>query len=126
MEAKPTVLCIDDEEAALNSRRRVLESAGYRVVNARSGKDGLKVLDTERIDAVLLDYWMPEQKGLEVASAIRRLTPKTPIIVVSGYAPLPNEAVGLADEWFLKGDHPQDLLFKISELIKKKTNDSGH
>jgi CheY-like chemotaxis protein len=120
METKPTVLCIDDEERALDSRRRVLESAGYRVLNARSGKDGLNLLGTERIDAVLLDYWMPEQKGLEVASAIRRLTPQTPIIVLSGYAPLPTEALGLVDEWFLKGDHPENLLSKISELIKKR------
>jgi CheY-like chemotaxis protein len=121
METKPTVLCIDDEENALNSRRRVLESAGYRVVNARSGKDGLKVLGTERIDAVLLDYWMPEQKGLEVASSIRRLKPQTPIIVLSGYASLPNEALGLVNEWFLKGDHPENLLHAIGELIKKAT-----
>jgi DNA-binding response OmpR family regulator len=61
----------------------MLEAAGYRVLYARSGKEGLELLHSERVDTVLLDYWMPDQKGLEVARAIRRLKPQLPIIVLS-------------------------------------------
>jgi CheY-like chemotaxis protein len=114
-----TILCIDDDETALNSRRRVLESVGYRVLYAKSGKDGLELLRSERVDTVLLDYWMPEQKGLEVARAIRQLKPQLPIIILSGYASLGDEAVGLADEWFIKGDTAENLLSKIAELMRK-------
>jgi CheY-like chemotaxis protein len=116
---KGTILCIDDEQAALNSRRRVLESAGYRVLQARSGKEGLELLHTEHIDAVLLDYWMPEQKGSQVARAIRRLKPQLPVIILSGYASLGDEAIGLADEWFMKGDPAETLLSKVADLIRK-------
>jgi CheY-like chemotaxis protein len=116
---KRTILCIDDDEAALNSRRRMLESAGYRVLYARSGKQGLELLHSERVHTVLLDYWMPEQKGLEVARAIRRLKPQLPIIVLSGYASLGDEAIGLADDWFMKGDPAENLLSKIADLVRK-------
>jgi CheY-like chemotaxis protein len=114
-----TILCIDDDETALNSRRRVLESTGYRVLCAKSGKDGLELMRSEPVHTVLLDYWMPEQKGLEVARAIRQLKPQLPIIILSGYASLGDEAVGLADEWFIKGDTAETLLSKIAELMRK-------
>jgi CheY-like chemotaxis protein len=119
MRPKGTILCIDDEEAGLTSRRRMLESAGYRVLYARSGKEGLELLDSEHVDVVLLDYWMPEQKGLEVARAIRRLKPRLPVVVLSGYASLGDEAIGLADEWFMKGDPAENLLSKIADLVRK-------
>jgi len=116
---KRTILCIDDDEAGLNSRRRMLESSGYRVLYARSGREGLELLDSEDVDAILLDYWMPEQKGLAVARAIRRLKPQLPIVVLSGYASLGDEAIGLADEWFMKGDPAENLLSKIADLVRK-------
>jgi len=97
----------------------MLESSGYRVLYARSGREGLELLDSEDVDAILLDYWMPEQKGLAVARAIRRLKPQLPIVVLSGYASLGDEAIGLADEWFMKGDPAENLLSKIADLVRK-------
>lgn len=54
-----TVLCIDDERIALQIRQELLESAGYRVVAAKSGAQGIQAFKSEPIHAVVLDYWCP-------------------------------------------------------------------
>jgi CheY-like chemotaxis protein len=112
-----TILCIDDEERWVNIRRRLLESGGHRVITATSGQQGLDIFWSEHVDAVVLDYWMPDVKGLDVAREMKRLRPKIPILILSGYATLADEALGIADAWIQKGDDPKSLLSKIQELI---------
>lgn len=80
----------------------LLENAGYRVLSANSGREGLKVFRSESVDLVILDYWMGDMKGLAVASEMRRLRPHVPIAIFSAFRPLPDEVLGnsgrLADE----------------------------
>src|SRR5437763_12211602 len=57
-----TVLCIDDESTALQLRQTVLESAGYKVLAAKSGAQGIKLFGSEPVHAVILDYWMADMK----------------------------------------------------------------
>jgi response regulator RpfG family c-di-GMP phosphodiesterase len=48
-------LCIDDEEPGLVLRKALLESAGYRVLTARSGREGIRVFESNPVDAVVLE-----------------------------------------------------------------------
>lgn len=115
----PTILCIDDERVPLELRCHLLKQAGYRVVVAGSGKEGIQLFSTERIDLVVLDYWMDAMDGLEVAAQIKRMNRKIPIIMLSGYRELLDEGLGLVDRWLLKGQsEPEDLLTTIKELSK--------
>src|SRR5712691_6294278 len=82
---KPTVLVIDDEEAIRSSLRMILEYEGYRFVGAGSGREGIRVAEAERPDAVLLDIKMPRTDGLEVLPHLRQDLPDVPIIVISGH-----------------------------------------
>ncbi|MGB7497264.1 MAG: response regulator [Candidatus Acidiferrum sp.] len=117
-----TILCIDDEASGLLPRRLLLESAGYRVIEARSGPEGIRIFRTEKVDAVILDYWMSGMKGTTVASELKRIHPAVPIIVLSGMADLPGEAAGLVDKWFMKGSHrAEELLDSISTLLERRT-----
>jgi CheY-like chemotaxis protein len=50
----------------LLARELLLESAGYRVVQASSGPKGIRAFRQGKIDAVILDYWMSRMKGTEV------------------------------------------------------------
>jgi CheY-like chemotaxis protein len=112
-----TVLCVDDEKIGLRVRKIMLESRGYRVLTATNGSDGLNVLDDNQVDLVVLDYYMPDLNGAEVASEIRRRKPGVPIVFLSAYFSLPPEALELADAFITKGDPPDVLIERIQHLI---------
>jgi CheY-like chemotaxis protein len=112
-----TVLCVDDEKIGLRVRRIMLESRGYTVLTASNGLEGLKVFDENHVDLVVLDYFMPELNGGEVASEMRRRRPGVPIVFLSAYFSLPPEALELADAFITKGDPPDVLIEKIHNLL---------
>jgi CheY-like chemotaxis protein len=112
-----TILCIDDEPDGLATRKLLLESEGYQVIAAGSGQEGLRLFKTNKIDLVVLDYWMSGMNGVAVASEMKSQNPSVPVIVLSGFAELPGEAVGIADRWILKGRATHDLLDAIKALI---------
>jgi CheY-like chemotaxis protein len=114
------ILCIDDEEPALLLRRRVLEKAGYRVFTALTGKEGIELFRFQSIDAVILDYWMADMNGLEVATELKKLSPKTPIIVLSGYTSILDEGLGRVDLWLRKGEgDPEQLLLAVAQMLSR-------
>ena len=117
-----TVLCIDDEQTALQLRQTVLESAGYKVLTAKSGIVGIQTFKSHPVQAVVLDYWMADMNGMQVAREIRKLDPSVPIIILSAYGELLDESLGIADLWIRKGEEdPQYLLARLDELLKSKS-----
>ncbi len=115
-----TVLCADDEINELTARKMVLESAGFKVLSARNGKDALEVFRSTPVDAVVLDYFMPGMTGLSVAREMKDLRPEVPLIVLSGFASLPGETIGVVDSWMQKRD-VEVLLRELERLIQLKT-----
>jgi PAS domain S-box-containing protein len=87
-QGRETVLVAEDEGAVRESVRRILERAGYTVIEARHGADAL-LLWREREDEialVLTDLVMPEMRGSELAAQIRERSPDAKVIYMSGYA----------------------------------------
>ena len=121
-----TVLCIDDERSALELRLMLLKSAGYRVVVARCGSEGIRAFKSEPVDAVVLDYWMADMNGLQVAREIRKLNPAVPIIILSGYDELLDESIGVADIWLRKGEESQVLLNRLEEILNRPVSRANH
>jgi two-component system, OmpR family, copper resistance phosphate regulon response regulator CusR len=113
-----TILCIDDETSALMVRKRVLESAGYQVVSARSGEEGIQLFRSKAFDLVILDYWMPSMNGIATARELRRINPSVPLIILSGLSQLLDESMGVVDRWILKDEGPEYLLSAIKTLLK--------
>lgn len=81
------VLLVDDENAIRKMVRLILERAGYVVLDAGNGKEGLQVCQSHpgRIDLLLSDIVMPELSGCELAEGALRLRPQLKIIFMSGY-----------------------------------------
>ncbi|MBU4333630.1 MAG: response regulator [Candidatus Omnitrophica bacterium] len=79
-----SVLVVDDDNIIRSSLRNYLEDNEYAVFEASSGADGLKVLEKERVDLVLVDLRMVGMDGLEVLAFVKEKYPKLPIIVLSG------------------------------------------
>jgi len=112
-----TVLCVDDEKIGLRVRKIMLESRGYRVLTATNGPEGLRAFEENNVDLVVLDYYMPDLNGGEVASEMRRRRPGVPIVFLSAYFSLPPEALDLADAFITKGDPPDVLIERIQHLL---------
>ena len=79
------ILCIDDNSHGLNARRVLLEGLGHQVMVARSGPEGLKAFRREKADLVIVDYVMPQMNGAEVVRAVKKIAPRLPVILLSGY-----------------------------------------
>ena len=112
------VLCVDDELVGLKVRKILLERAGYRVLTASNGQDGLNIFRAEPIEAVILDYSMPGMHGGEVAARMREAKPEVPILLLSAYIGLPAEVTSLVDLYMTKGEGPPILLNKLRSLLK--------
>jgi two-component system chemotaxis response regulator CheY len=77
------VLLVDDSGLARRSTRRVLEQAGYTVVEAEDGLSALERFAMERPDLVLLDLVMNGMHGLDVLSKLRELDPAARVVVMT-------------------------------------------
>ena len=111
------VLCIDDELIGLKVRRILLERAGYTVVSALEGSEGIAIFSREPVSAVVLDYAMPGMNGGEVASRMREIKPKVPILLLSAYVGLPKEITSLVDVYMTKGEGAPTLLKKLGAML---------
>lgn len=60
---QPTVLCVDDEAAALQLHRLVLEKAGFNVFTAATANDAMRIVRAQRLDLVLTDYYLDGVTG---------------------------------------------------------------
>jgi DNA-binding NtrC family response regulator len=78
------VLAIDDDGAVCATVSAILERAGHQVVTAQSARSGLKLLEADQFDLLLIDIFMPEMDGLETVRVLRGSKPKLPIVVMSG------------------------------------------
>lgn len=79
-----TILCVDDQIEFLESLRATLEREGHKVLTASDGPSGLAHLESDRIDVLLLDYFMPGMAAEEVIAGIR--DPALEVVLLTGYA----------------------------------------
>ena len=82
--ADKTVLVVDDEPIMLDNMAVYFEDSGFLVVTSKDGETGLKAFISQQPDLVLLDLRMPGLDGLEVLSRLKKRSPETPVIVVTG------------------------------------------
>lgn len=111
-----TILCIDDNEELLECEKLFLESFGYTVLTAPTGDHGLKLASRNVVDIVIVDYYMPEMEGREVAAVLRQLQPKARIIMLSGNVEVPEAVFTLVDAFVTKDCLPSQLLPLIAQL----------
>jgi CheY-like chemotaxis protein len=120
--SKPAaILCIDDDPKGLAVRKMLLESQGYEVLTATSGREGLAIFACHRMPAVVLDYAMPEMDGAMVAAALKRLDPAVKILLYSAYIDLPEEVLRWVDASATKGDHPKTFFAAVQQLLARET-----
>ena len=80
---KGVVLIIDDEEEIRESIELLLNSEGLSTDTAANGEEGLKKIEDNSYDAVLLDLMLPGKSGMEVQKQIKRIDPTLPVIIIT-------------------------------------------
>jgi CheY-like chemotaxis protein len=113
---RAVLLCIDDSEDVLECEKSFLESFGYTVLTAASGDKGLELASTHPVDVVIVDYFMPEMNGEEVAIEMRRVRPLAPIILLTGAVDVPNQTLKVVDALVAKDRLASELLPTIAQL----------
>jgi DNA-binding NtrC family response regulator len=99
-----SILVIDDEAGIRESLEVLLSLEGYSVRVANDGEEGLRVLELENFDLVLLDLALPGQSGLELLPQIKERQPELPVIMITAYGTVDNvvEAVRAGAENFVQ------------------------
>lgn len=131
-----TVLIIDDERPIRGSLRDILEYESYKVLDADNGKDGLEILQKEKVDLVLCDIKMNKMDGMEVLSTAKEFS-DVPFIMVSGHGTIETAVEAAKRGAFDFLEKPLDLnrllitvrnalekgdLVKETKNLKKKVN----
>lgn len=124
------VLVIDDEPGFLNLMQFILERAGYEVLLAEHGAEGLQLARKHRPDIILLDEMMPAMTGGEVCIHIKShpATSHIPVVMHSTAphvcAPTFLKAVG-ADAALLKPSLPVDILDTVAACLRARVRPSS-
>ncbi len=108
------ILVVDDEPLLLNALRNFLEGDGHVVDTANDGREGIDAFDMARrqgeaFDVVISDLGMPSVGGRAVASAIKRRSPMTPVILLTGWG----------ERLATEGDIPPHVDRVLSKPVKR-------
>ena len=119
-----TILLVDDEAMVRRATRKVLERAGYLVLDARDGREAVDLFRAEgdHIDAVILDVTMPVMGGAEAFTRMRAIGPVVPVIVSSGYDEQDTASVFKGDgvDFLQKPYRPDQLLAQLRRLAERR------
>ena len=121
MRPKKVILCVDDNEQSLSIRKFTLETRGYRVLPATTGREAVELFQQAgTVDLVLSDLVMPEMDGAELIRVLKELAPDIPMILISGKVKMYDKSTR-ADVFLPKGTYPaMELLERIRQLLVKK------
>src|SRR5579862_2022385 len=95
-----TLLCIHRDPAQLS----LLQENGYELVTATTGSEGLRLLMTRPVDAIVLEHNLGLLDGVVVAAEIKKVKPRLPIVMLVDHLELPDGALKAVDALVTKSD----------------------
>jgi CheY-like chemotaxis protein len=120
MAAARSLLCIHRDPARLGA----LQEKGFSLITATNGSQGLRLLASKPVDAVILEYHLGLLDGAAVADEIKKVRPRLPVIMLAESLELPEGALKSVDALVTNCDGPRFLLEAIHTVLQAK--DSQH
>lgn len=117
-----SVLVVEDDGNILNLLSAYLESAGYKVMTATDGNQGLRHALERTFDICILDVMLPGKTGTAIASAMREAGRDTPILFLTALGTESDILRGFgagADDYIVKPFSPRILLVRIAAILKR-------
>jgi Response regulators consisting of a CheY-like receiver domain and a winged-helix DNA-binding domain len=118
------ILIIEDDFMIAESTETLLKLHQFDVHWVNNGLDGLKQLQQQAYDIVLLDLGLPMMDGMQVLKHIRQKFPNLPVLIISARDQLQNRVDGLnqgADDYLIKPYEFDELLARIHALIRRSS-----
>jgi len=117
-----TVMIVDDSASMRQTIKICLSGAGYEVIEAVDGRDGVSKLDGRRVHLIISDVNMPNMNGIEMVRAIKQIPNYrfTPVMMLTTEAEESKKREGQeagAKAWVVKPFKPEQLLAAVSKLI---------
>jgi two-component system response regulator MprA len=120
------VLIVDDDRALRDALRRALVLAGYDVVTAQNGQDGLSKTATATPDAVVLDIGMPDIDGTVLCRRLRAGGNRVPVLMLTARDAVADRIDGLdagADDYLVKPFDVGELKARLRALLRRSGGD---
>lgn len=126
MDRKPIILLVDDESHILHVVGLKLSGAGYRILTAADGEEGLEAALAHHPDLIISDYQMPYMSGLELGARLgqRQETRRIPIVMLTARGfDLPRQQIEHANvvDVISKPFSPRDILYRVDELLGRES-----
>jgi DNA-binding NtrC family response regulator len=116
-----TVLIVDDEPNLPHQLARYLSKHGYEVLTAPDGEAGLRELQKNTIDLLLLDVRLPKMSGLEVLEEIRKTDQDLPVVMLTAYGDVQTAVAAMklgAVDYLIKGFDLMELLLVVQRALE--------
>jgi DNA-binding response OmpR family regulator len=101
------VLCVENHEKSLDALKYMLEEAGYEVLAATTGSQGLSMLEKHAIDGVLLEYDLPDAAGCTVRAEMKRIKPEVPVLLFAGVGSQTPFLLRFFDSYLRNSERPE-------------------
>jgi PAS domain S-box-containing protein len=118
---KARILVVDDEKRIRDACHQMLSQEGFSVAMAESGELGLKMIEQEHFDLILLDLMMPGLSGLETLPKLKALHPDTVVVVITGYATLEHAVEAMKEgafDFIPKPFSPDELRLVVTKALE--------
>lgn len=116
------ILVVDDEEHILTLIKFNLEQAGFQVVTATDGEEGLQKAVEEKPELIVLDLMLPKKDGMEVCKELRLQRNTTPILMVTAKDDEFDKVLGLelgADDYMTKPFSPREVVARVKAILRR-------
>jgi two-component system, OmpR family, response regulator ResD len=124
MDARGSILVVDDEPTITDVVSRYLERAGYSTRVAGDGADALRIAGESRPDLVVLDLMLPGMDGLEVMRRLREHE-RVSVILLTAKGEHTDRIIGLrlgADDYVVKPFSPAELVARVDAVLRRVDN----
>ena len=117
------ILLVDDEKGFLNVMGDTLRAGGHEVLSAENGKQAREVLESQRVDLIISDVFMPTLNGVRFHSYVRDFTDSSdvPFIFMSGYddESTRNLVVNPERDFFFSKTTPIDKVLNLIDSLRR-------